>query len=839
MQRDDRSTIHGDDSESGVATAPRAAPCFHCGDALVPGADFRVTVDGALRAMCCAGCAAVAQTIVDAGLEDYYRLRTELPSRAGERVPRILEQAAVYRRPALEDVYAHDAAAHAREANLILEGIECAACAWLVERTLADAPGMLEAAVNFSSHRARVRWDPRATNLGAVMEAVARVGYGAQPYDPARREALLEVERHTRLRRLAVAGLFGMQIMVLAVVLYAGEWWGMQPAFRTLFRWASLALALPVVGYAAWPFFSAAARGLANRSPGMDLPVALGIGIAFAASARATVSGDGHVYFDSVAMFTFFLLLARHVEFLARKRAQERTEALVSPAPELARRLSPGGDAVFVPVAELDPGDRVRVLPGESVPADGVVCAGAGTVDESLLSGESRPVPRRVGDAVLGGSLNGQSPLEVRVRRIGADMVVSRVLALVERAAEARPRLARLADRVAAVFVTAVLLVAGSVAAWWWHADAARWLPVTVAVLVVTCPCALSLATPTALTAAAGTLTALGLVPSRGLALETLARVDHVVFDKTGTLTGGHYRVLETRVLSGGAQAPLLRVAASLERHSEHPIARAIEALVQGPVATAEEVLAEAGCGVSARVAEQRWWLGSPRWACDGAGVQPPDLSELACDGDSVVLLAGERGELCAFRLGDEIRDDARSLIDALHARGIRISLYSGDRPQAVDRVADALGIAERAGGLLPGDKLARLQALADDGRTTMMVGDGVNDAPVLAGAAVSVAMGSGAQAARASADFILVSERLHAVSDALDVAARARRVVVQNMAWAIGYNLLALPAAAAGLVAPWMAAVGMSLSSLLVVGNSARLSSQPAPPRRAGAAHR
>ena len=807
--------------------------CYHCGHPLPHDDSFTVTIDDTPRPMCCAGCAAVAQTIVEAGLEDYYRLRTELPGRAEERVPRILEQAAAYRRPALEEAYAREAGVNAREASLILEDIQCAACAWLVERTLVHTPGVLEATVNFSTHRARVRWDARETGLGTLMEAVGRIGYKAQPYDPERREAVLEAERRLRLRRLGVAGLFGMQIMMVAVALYTGEWWGMDPAFDRLFRWLSLLLAIPVVAYAAWPFFTAALRGLRNRAPGMDLPVSLGIGIAFAASVHATVTGEGHVYFDSVAMFTFFLLLARHLEFLARKRAQERTESLVSPAPELARRLSPGGDATLVPVAELEAGDRVRVLPGESVPADGVVGAGESSVDESLLSGESRPVPRRVGDAVLGGSVNGSSPLEVRVQRVGAEMVISRVLALVDRAAEARPRLAMLADRVAAVFVVGVVTIAIGVAAWWWQADPARWLPVTVAVLVVTCPCALSLATPTALTAAAGALTAVGLVPSRGLALETLARVDHVVFDKTGTLTTGRYRLLGSRSGNGGDPTALLRIAVALERHSEHPVARALEAAVQGPVTTASDVVAEAGRGITGLVAGRRWWLGTPAWVCEAAGIPAPATGDLGDQGASVVLLAAEDGVHCAFALGDEIRDGALELVGLLRSRGIHVSLYSGDRREAVERVADVLGIEDRAAELLPEHKLARLQALADAGHTTAMVGDGVNDAPVLAGAAVSIAMGGGAQAARASAGFILVSERLGALRDALTISTRTRKLVRQNLAWALAYNLLALPAAAAGLVAPWMAAVGMSLSSLLVVGNSLRLLA-PSPDRSA-----
>ena len=565
--------------------------------------------------MCCAGCEAVAQTIVDAGLLDYYRLRTRTPASVQQRVPKILDQAAMYESQPLTEFYSREVGASEREASLILEDVECAACAWLIERTLVTQPGVVDAAVNFSTHRARVRWDPQRCTLAALLAAVARIGYRAQPYDPARREAALQREARSRLRRLAVAGLFGMQVMMVAVVLYSGEWWGIDPAFYTMFRWFSLALCLPILFYSASPFFIAASRGMMHGSPGMDLPVSLGLSIAFSASVYATVLGEGHVYFDSVAMFTFFLLLARHIEFLARKRAQQATEALVSPAPAFARRIRTADEddsnathhtdqkhdfvqavharqnagandhdeITLVPVAELSPGDRVRVLPGESVPADGIITSGAGSVDESLLSGEARPVQRRIGDEVHAGTLNCGSALEVRVSRVGADMVISRVLALIEQAAESRPRLALLAEKVARVFVLAVIAIATVVGVYWWNVDADKWLGATIAVLVVTCPCALSLATPAAMTAAASALTRNGLVPARGLNIETLAAIEHVVFDKTGTLTTGRFSVLDTHPLGQENTATLLRVAAALERYSEHPIARAIEAASPGP----------------------------------------------------------------------------------------------------------------------------------------------------------------------------------------------------------------------------------------------------------------
>jgi Cu2+-exporting ATPase len=832
---------------AGVASV-EVRTCYHCGDPIPAGLEFALTIDGRCRQMCCAGCAAVAQTIVEAGLTDYYRLRTSTANSAQDRVPRILQQAAVYAQPATQSFYSRDLGTGQREASLILEDIECAACAWLVERTLAKQAGVIEAAVNFSTHRARVRWDSRECTLGTLMAAVARIGYRAQPYDAARSDAALRLEGQARLRRLGIAGLFGMQVMMVAVVLYSGGWSGMDPTFFTLFRWLSLILTIPILVYSAWPFFIAAARGVRHGSPGMDLPVSIGLLIAFTASVHATVVGQGHVYFDAVAMFTFFLQLARYLEFLARKRAQQATEALVLPVPEFAHRINATADTVeparestdhtladgpaidtsLVAVAELVPGDRVRILPGECIPADGVITVGSGSVDESLLCGESRPTAREVGDDVHAGTINRGSALEIRVLRVGADMVISRVLSLVANASESRPRLALLAERVASVFVLGVVLIAVAVALYWWHVDPATWLSATIAVLVVTCPCALSLATPAAMTAAAGALTRHGLLPARGLALEALARVDHLVFDKTGTLTTGNYRVQNTQVLGTANSTTLLRAAAALERYSEHPIARAIDKVAPGLTPAASDVRSYPGQGISGTIDSQRWYLGAPAWVCRQAKIECPDLGALDHMGDrmgaTVVMIANDDSALGAFALGDELRDGAAQLVDALLSKGIAVSMYSGDTSKAVQNIADQLGIVDRAGGLLPQDKLKRLIALQTAGHTTAMVGDGINDAPVLAAASVSIAMGGGAQAARASADFILVNEQLPTIIKAIEIAHRSRRIMRQNMAWALAYNLLALPIAAAGWVAPWMAALGMSCSALLVVANSLRL---------------
>jgi Cu2+-exporting ATPase len=588
-------------------------------------------------------------------------------------------------------------------------------------------------------------------------------------------------------------------------------------------------LTLPVLLYSAQPFFRSAWRDLTHFRTGMDVPVSLGIGAAFVASLWTTVTGAGTVYYDSVCMFAFFLLSARYFELAAHKRASEASEALVQATPATATRLVDDGGTTreeTVAVAELQPGDHVRIRPGETIPADSVVLEGRSTVDESLLTGESLPVAKGPGQALVGGAINIESPLTARVEKTGSDTILSSILRLLDRATAEKPRLAQLADRIAAGFVTAVLLLAGLVALYWWRHDAALWLPATIAVLVVTCPCALSLATPAAITAATGHLTRLGLLVTRGHALETFAHATHFIFDKTGTLTRGRLRLLETRSFSRLTAAQCLTLAAALERHSEHPIARALIEASGLARATAAEVVNTPGAGLRGKIDDQIFFLGTPAYIEEqtGRAVDPGMLEPLRRQGDTVVLLAGQDGLHAAFVLSDELRPGARELIVELQRQGKTVMLLTGDHEKAAHRVADALGMRELAWELKPADKLERIKALQQQGAVVAMIGDGVNDAPVLAAAQVSIAMGGGTAVAAASADMILLSQELMHLADGLAVARRTLGIIRQNLAWALAYNLLAIPAAAAGYVSPWMAALGMSASSLLVVGNALRL---------------
>jgi Cu2+-exporting ATPase len=811
-----------------TAAAAPPASCFHCGLPLPPGAEFGVVIGGARRPMCCRGCAAVAQAIVDGGLADYYRHRTAAAPTGRELVPAFLREAAVYDHPAVQKSFVRAEGEHVREAALILEGITCAACVWLNERHLAALPGVVSVHVNYATHRMRVRWDERRLKLSDILAAVARIGYLAHPYDPGRSQQLLERERKTMLRRLGLAGVMAAQVMVLAEALYPvlGADAGAESEFAGFFYWVSLLLTLPVLAYSATPFFQGAWNDLKHWRAGMDVPVALGVLGAFSASLWTTVTREGVAYYDSVTMFVFFLLGGRYFELRARTRAAEAAESLVRAVPATATRLGADGTETVVAVAELAPGDTVLVRPGETVPADGAVVAGRSSVDESLLTGESLPVTKDIGARVVGGAINVESPLTVHLTQVGADTVLAAILRLLDRAQTEKPRLARLADRAAAWFTGAVLVTAALTALWWWRHDPALWLPITVAVLVITCPCALSLATPTALTAATGALTRAGLLVTRGHALETLARATHFVFDKTGTLTEGRLKLLETRVLSTRTVDECLRLAGALERHSEHPVARALRAAVAGPLPAATDVHNLPGAGLHGAIHGETYCIGTPAFVREraGAAVDESLLASLRAAGGTVVILASRAGPLAAFVLGDTLRPEARALVAALKARNKQVLLLTGDHEQAARRVAAELGIDAIAWELSPADKLARGRALQERGAVVATVGDGVNDAPLLAGASVSIAVGGAADVAAASADMILLAPRLDALRAGLDTAGRTLAVVRQNLGWAVAYNFIAVPAAVLGFVTPWLAALGMSASSLLVVANSLRL---------------
>ena len=793
--------------------------CFHCGEPVPSGAKYFILYEGVNQPACCMGCQAVGQTIIDSGNADYYRLRTDLPKTA-EAALEELKNLKLYDLPEVQSSFVKSEG-DVREANLILEGIVCAACVWLNERHLHQLPGVLAADINFSTRRARVRWDDSRIHLSDILKSVQDIGYLAYPFDAGRQEELFRKERETAIRRLAIAGLGMMQVMMYAVPAYMADEGTMTPDIEALMRFASLILTTPVVFYSAWPFFQGAWRDLKLKRAGMDVPVALGVGAAYTASIYGTFIGSSEVYFDAVTMFVFFLLTGRFLEMSARKQSAEAAESLIKLIPAAAMRL-PGYPATreeeMVAAVKLMAGDHVLIGPGESFPADGSVVEGNSSVDESLLTGESMPVTKHAASLVIGGTINLESPLVVKVEKVGSDTVLSSIVRLLDRALAEKPRLAQIADRVAGWFVFALLLVAASVAGIWYWVDPTKAFWITVSVLVVSCPCALALATPAALTAALGRLTRLGLLSTRGHALETLAHATDFVFDKTGTLTTGQFSLLDMEVLRTD-RASVLALAQALEQGATHPLASALREAAGPADLAADHLINIPGRGVTGQIGGQTYRLGAPEFI--GAEPAPARFKV----GVSLVGLADDAGVLAWFALGDAPRLQAHQLIDELKGLGVRIHLYSGDRDENVQSMARELGIDDARGGMLPQDKLDAVKALQKAGAIVAMTGDGVNDAPVLAQAQVSIAVDQGAEAAQAAADMVLLSSEIGRLADGVKLARKTQGVIRQNLAWSVLYNFFAIPAAALGYVTPWMAGIGMSLSSLLVVLNAMRLS--------------
>ena len=803
--------------------------CYHCGLPIPAGVNLTVRIGDFPQPMCCIGCQSVAQAIIDNGLTDYYHNRDALPGAPREALPEILDGLKLFDHADFQKSFVRVLGDDEREASLIIEGITCAACIWLNEQHVAQLDGVTGVAINFATRRARVRWDERRIRLSEILAAIAAIGYRAYPYDAAKNEELAHKERRRALWRLFVAGFGMMQVMMYAIPVYLAGEGDMAPDIESLMRWASLVLTLPVVIYSAAPFFQGAWRDLRLHRVGMDVPVALGVGAAFLASVWATLTVSGEVYFDSVTMFVFFLLGGRFLEMTARQRAVGITEALARLMPAFAARFStyPEDRSLEqVVAADLRPGDMVLVKAGETIPADGHVIEGNSCANESLLTGESAPVLKFPGSVVTGGAVNMQSPLCIKVEQVGEATRLSAIIGLMERAAMDKPRIVEIADRIAGRFIVILLLVAAVVALVWWFIDPGKALWITVSVLVVTCPCALSLATPVALTIASGAMARAGLLVTRGHAIEALAQATHFVFDKTGTLTAGKMKLLDVLPMADLDRQACLALAAGIEQSSEHPISIALcNEASDLVIPVLDEVSNEPGCGMSALFQGQTLRVGRPDYISLLHGQPLPESARsFAASSDTVIALGNEAGWLALFRFGDEIRPQAAAMVARLRADGRQVVLLTGDAEPVARKVARILGIDEVHAGVSPQGKHEYVSQLQAGGAIVAMVGDGVNDAPVLAQAQVSVAMGGGSQLARTQADLILLSENLAHLSQGFFIARRSMRVIRQNLVWSFAYNFVALPLAMLGFITPWMAGVGMSGSSLLVVLNSLRL---------------
>lgn len=794
--------------------------CFHCHQPVPKGLDLHVSVQGHAQPMCCYGCQMVAQTIVDQGLTHYYKYR-EIDADGvpvaliPDELEQLNDQVKAYDDPDIQREFVRQPDKNGlQEVTLAVEGMTCAACAWLIERQLLGQPGVSHVVVNATTDRVNVKWDPVQCKLSDILRAIHKVGYRALPFQQADIEQTFEKRRRSYILRLGIAGLASMQTMMVAFGLYYDD---IDDMHRLYFWWVSLLFTAPVIVYSCQPFFANAWRALKARTVNMDVPVSLAMLLAFFASFYATVFDTGEIYYECVSMFAFLLLSGRYLELLAKHRAIANAANLMKLIPALAERRDENGWQQVM-VKYLQPGDVIRVKPGEPIPVDGMLTDEKAWCDESLLTGESRPVSKLRGASLYAGSINQHAPLTMRVTGIHQDTLLSSIVSLQDSAMAQKPRFALLADVAGRYFVAGTLIVASlTFTAWMFLAPAdAFWI--TLAVLVATCPCALGLAAPTAMSGSINRLNRSGILMKNAAALEVFPRVRTVCLDKTGTLTQGKFSIATTWYQTDDTEL-CDGLAHAIEQYSEHPLARPFQ-LMRTQLLDVEQVINEPGSGLTAVYNGNSYRIGSLNYIREWH----PQLESIGSTHEPAnVYLCDRTQVLAAWQVDDELRADAHAMVNWLKHHGYELVMLTGDTQERAKGMAERLGIDDCRAGLKPEDKLNQVKALQEQG-AVLMVGDGINDAPVLAQADASVTFASGTELAQAGSDAVILNGRLNALMTLFTVSRKTRHIIHQNFTWALGYNAIILPLAVTGQVGPLWAMLGMSASSLIVVSNSLRL---------------
>ncbi|MES9958853.1 MAG: heavy metal translocating P-type ATPase [Sedimenticola sp.] len=815
-----------------------AGACFHCSLPIQPSERVSAEIEGESRDFCCIGCKSVCEAIYAAGLEGFYQRTPEGTPLAPP--PELPKELALYDLDEVQEEFV-DIAGEVRDIHLLVEGIHCAACVWLIENTLKATPGIVEARVNLSGRRLHVKWDNDRIKLSAIIQRMGQIGYGAVPYDPEAAEGSLQRQNRDLLYRMAFAGFTMMNLLWISIALYSGADKG---EFRTMFHWVGFALATPTLLYSGYPFFKGAWSGIRNMHLGMDLPIAIGASITYLYSLYVTIGGSevGEVYWDTVVNFLFVILVGRHLEAISKRQAVASTQRLLDLQPRVATVLR-GDEEKIVPIRSVKVDEIVLVKPGERIPVDGVVVEGGSAIDEAMLTGESEPVAKGLGDSVSAGTINGHGMLHVQVEGLLKNTALGRIIRLVEEAQASKAPIQCMADRIVPWFVAVTIGLATGTFLWWLGTDFEMALMAATAVLIITCPCAFGLATPMSIAVASGLGARYGILVKNGEVLETLSDINHVVFDKTGTLTEGRMSVSAIHMndhtwtreegSQPGAVKALLSDLAVLERYSEHPVASAIlecaeQAGIPSGGAKAEGFENRPGYGVSAIVNGRRIAAGNAAWM-DALDVERNEaftrLQEaLDADGIGSLHCAVDGQEVALIAVEDRIREDAQALISSLKAEGMQLTLLSGDRQRTAEAIAERLGGMEVIAEVMPEDKDRVIGELQAGNHKVAMVGDGVNDAPALVRADVGIALGSGTDVSIASADIVLMSSELEKVHLAAALSRRTLRTIRQNIGISITYNIIMVPLAMAAFVTPLVAAVSMPISSLLVIGNAARI---------------
>ncbi len=827
--------------------------CYQCGSPNNPKLEIHYPVLGKERCFCCYGCHAVAKMIVDNGMEEYYKYResvdgSQVPT---ESLPEFLKDLSVYDNLEVQQSFVRAKKDGLQEAYLLLEDIRCAACVWLNEQQLRALNGVMDVSMDYTSHQARVVWDPRIIALSEILHNIALIGYKAYPFDPTQRENLIAEQKSKSISKILFSLLLGMEVMAHAIATY---WMGGVQSdgklalWEIIGRYTDLIVVTVMLSYSGADFYQSAWRDLKNKQLGMDIPIVLGLTTAYVGSVVATFTQQHDVYFDSIAMFIVLILIARYFELNGRIIAGNSLDRLLKIIPKKATREGIDGIETVL-VTELNVGDCLLINPGETVPVDGLLHEGYSSFDESLLTGEVMPVMHHVGDKIISGSCNIDQPVKIIVERNSNESALNDIKTLLDKGIESKPIYAILAQQAAKWFVLAVLVIALITTVVWWQLAPERILPIVVSVLIITCPCALALATPVALSLSSGAFARLGILPMRMASIEELTSADTIVFDKTGTLTLGKPVLKDAWVLSDEGTfieakdtsdyEYLCEISASLEWHSEHPIAKAVKAidtrLVKQKIVQnsapfkVKNLMNFPGEGINGEIDGNFWSIGKLEFCSETVESLRADQQKMIVSarnkGHIIVGLAKQKKLQLLFILEDALRPQVAETLATLKKQGMnQIVILSGDHPDSVKQVANQLGIQEFYGHKTPEGKLNWIQARQKKGCKIIMVGDGINDAPTLAAANVSISFAEATELAQINSDFVLISQQLNRLPEMIRIAIRTRRIIVQNLTWAIGYNLVAVPFAAMGLIPPWGAALGMSLSSFIVISNSLRL---------------
>jgi Cu2+-exporting ATPase len=802
--------------------------CFHCGLPIAPEADYHARLDGAEQRFCCFGCQSVCAAIFDAGLQGYYQRTPEGALLAPP--PELPKDIEIYDFDEVQQEFT-TCSGEIRDIHLLVEGIHCAACVWLIERGMQRMPGVQSADVNLTAKRLHLRWNNQRSKLSDLIRALAKIGYSAVPYDPESAEGAIKKANRAMLYRLFFAGFAMMNMMWISIALYSGA---SKDEFRDFFHWMGLALATPTLLYAGFPFYRGALGGLRGGHLTMDLPIAIGLSVTYAYSLYITVTASqiGEVYFDTVTNLTFVILIGRYLEGMFRHQAVSATKRLMELQPRVAIVMRDGLEQM-TPIRGVKPGDHVLVKPGYKVPVDGIVLEGHSAVDESMLSGESAPVSKSVGAQVSAGTVNTDGVLLVEVNTLLQDTTLAKIIRLVEEAQSSKAPIQRLADTIVPWFVLVTLMCATLTFFIWNTRDFEIALMAATSVLIITCPCALGMATPMSIAVASGLGAKYGILVKNGLVLETLSKVTHFVFDKTGTLTEGKMSVAHIRVATGVMEQDVVRSAAAVERYSEHSVAKAIVTKAEEWQLNYRDIpaagfRATAGLGVEAILDGNKVLLGSAEWLTRHSVTLNTELQvqahELEAQAMSCVHVALGDVHVAVFALADKLREDAQQLVNELRAAGIAMTLLSGDRRPVAEAIARQLGGMDVIAEVLPQDKDNVIQQLQQRGAIVAMVGDGINDAPALIRADVGIALGSGTDVSVESADIVLMHNELDKVRLATLLSRRTLRTIKQNIGLSFVYNAIMVPLAMMAKVSPLVAAITMPISSLIVIGNAARI---------------